>query len=829
MSFMPKDFTLSVDTIAGGSLRMFFYETQDTIADILEPGYAFGVDEYGAREGDIVLVYIDDPVEPQHHVTRIDTITDGAATLVLGDDSTSTIKPPVDMATTGNITLSGIQNIDGETGEEKKRVLVKDQDDAIENGIWVMTAGPWRRAKDFSANQDVRKGTLVMVTDGTENSNSLWYVTNDNPIQIGVTGILFERFIGEGELQDIVDEAQAFADKAQEWAENPVDVEVETGQFSSLHHAAKAALSASAAMLAGNLYDDTGAFEAATSPGDFGFVKGVADGQIFATYYENVGGTATDTGLSIPSYVAYALLAALIGSSDGPWEVRDALGNMLAHIANDETSIGGLVLRHIQLSSLEVQDPLGYVSVRLDALTSMINGFAFLADVPGATEIHDLVGYIIARFQQDESMINGVYFKPGGNELEIQDQIGYILWRAGLISTSSGGGSEPTQPSSTVPILGPCLYGVKGEPTALILDNLLDIRNDAGLCQATIQPEAGRSQPFEHSVLLDVGEMGAGATLAVRPRIWDGVTVSELPIEVRAFDPDDVGPATPIKIAVWGDSIPTYQGLYWQDVHLTRWGFDPVWIGTCVTDGNIPTATPHRFANDVTLLGETKPGHELADATYALTTTVSPLAPGSEAAYAGMTLSNKRLYNTALIAQDGSYPAGDVRNGYVIDFDWYFTRHGLDPADVFEVIYGTNDIKALTPGSVFDRIYSEMSLLHRRWREHDATKPMVITLPGTGRSAERDTIWATKYSQAIRALFKVLIDAADPNLHLVPVWAHAPSDTGYDMEASVTSPDPITGVTQRQQADDVHPTDGTREEIFRMQAAGTAYAFTHIV
>jgi hypothetical protein len=50
--------------------------------------------------------------------------------------------------------------------------------------------------------------------------------------------------------------AQTARDKANEWAENAEDTEVETGQFSALHHAAKASASATAAATARDLADD---------------------------------------------------------------------------------------------------------------------------------------------------------------------------------------------------------------------------------------------------------------------------------------------------------------------------------------------------------------------------------------------------------------------------------------------------------------------------------------------------------------------------------------------------------------------------------------------
>ena len=109
------------------------------------------------------------------------------------------IKPPVRVATTANITLSGYQTIDGVTlasGDANLRVLVKDQDSAIDNGIWVASSGAWTRAADFDGNRDVVKGSIVQVTEGSTQSGYQYRVTTSDPITIGTSEISFTQAIG---------------------------------------------------------------------------------------------------------------------------------------------------------------------------------------------------------------------------------------------------------------------------------------------------------------------------------------------------------------------------------------------------------------------------------------------------------------------------------------------------------------------------------------------------------------------------------------------------------------------------------------------------------
>lgn len=129
-----------------------------------------------------------------------------------GLSSATAIKGPVRAATTANISLTGLQTIDGVVLAAEDRVLVKDQTTASENGIWIADTGSWRRAKDFSNNRDVRKGTRVWVTDGTIRAETDFLVTAENPIIIGTTNVTFAAAtapIGDGAVgtTQLADEA----------------------------------------------------------------------------------------------------------------------------------------------------------------------------------------------------------------------------------------------------------------------------------------------------------------------------------------------------------------------------------------------------------------------------------------------------------------------------------------------------------------------------------------------------------------------------------------------------------------------------------------------
>lgn len=108
-----------------------------------------------------------------------------------GLSSSAAIKGPVKAATTANITLSGEQTIDGVAIVDGDRVLVKDQTTGSENGIYVADTGPWRRSKDFNRANDVRKGTMVFVNEGSLHQSTMWSVTSEDPIVVGTDTITF--------------------------------------------------------------------------------------------------------------------------------------------------------------------------------------------------------------------------------------------------------------------------------------------------------------------------------------------------------------------------------------------------------------------------------------------------------------------------------------------------------------------------------------------------------------------------------------------------------------------------------------------------------------
>lgn len=132
-----------------------------------------------------------DPTDPQDAATK--AYVDAARS---GLD----IKASVRAATTANITLSNTQTIDGVALSVGDRVLVKDQNTASQNGIYVVASGSWSRSTDADEPAEVTPGFFFFVEEGTVNADSGWVMTADGTITIGTTAITFAQFSGAGQI-----------------------------------------------------------------------------------------------------------------------------------------------------------------------------------------------------------------------------------------------------------------------------------------------------------------------------------------------------------------------------------------------------------------------------------------------------------------------------------------------------------------------------------------------------------------------------------------------------------------------------------------------------
>jgi len=100
------------------------------------------------------------------------------------------VKPPCRVQTTAAITLSGEQTVNGVAIVTGDRVLVKDQADPIDNGIYIADTAAWARAPDFDGSLDAVDGTLVLV-HAASGPDQIYELSATNPVIIGTSSLTF--------------------------------------------------------------------------------------------------------------------------------------------------------------------------------------------------------------------------------------------------------------------------------------------------------------------------------------------------------------------------------------------------------------------------------------------------------------------------------------------------------------------------------------------------------------------------------------------------------------------------------------------------------------
>jgi hypothetical protein len=93
-------------------------------------------------------------------------------------------KGPVRVASDTNLSLMGLPGlVDGVTVAEGDRVLLTNQTDPIENGIWIVRAGTWERPQDFLDGSEAASN-VVFSQEGTSYGDVGWLCTTNSGADI---------------------------------------------------------------------------------------------------------------------------------------------------------------------------------------------------------------------------------------------------------------------------------------------------------------------------------------------------------------------------------------------------------------------------------------------------------------------------------------------------------------------------------------------------------------------------------------------------------------------------------------------------------------------
>jgi hypothetical protein len=98
-------------------------------------------------------------------------------------------KPSCVVVATSNITLSGLQTIDGVAVTAGQRVLVVGQTTAAQNGVYLAASSAWSRDSDTITPQ-----AFWMIEQGATNGGTQWKVSTSGTITVGSTALTINQF-----------------------------------------------------------------------------------------------------------------------------------------------------------------------------------------------------------------------------------------------------------------------------------------------------------------------------------------------------------------------------------------------------------------------------------------------------------------------------------------------------------------------------------------------------------------------------------------------------------------------------------------------------------
>jgi phage-related tail fiber protein len=178
-----------------------------------------------------------DPTQNQDAATKayVDTVAQGIHTHTSCRLATAAALPTCTynngtsgVGATLTATANGALTVDGVSVVVDDRILVKNQANAFENGVYVVTAtgsagAAFILTRSTDMNQDVEfPGSFEFVEEGSTNADNGYVVSTNLPITIGTTGITWTQFSGAGQITagagltkngNIIDVATASSDR----------------------------------------------------------------------------------------------------------------------------------------------------------------------------------------------------------------------------------------------------------------------------------------------------------------------------------------------------------------------------------------------------------------------------------------------------------------------------------------------------------------------------------------------------------------------------------------------------------------------------------------
>ena len=457
--------------------------------------------------------------------------------------------------------------------------------------------------------------------------------------------------------------------------------------------------------------------------------------------------------------------------------------------------VAGLPVITSTAGGVAIGDAMGFIRAFFGIGEILLGGLRLLETGAGGVGIGDAAGFLQAHFGEREGYFYGLRVQPSDHPgVVFVDDFGFVAAAIGpgityLVGYEADSAVE-VLPAPPAIYAAPALAAAEGAEVTLYAEGLLPDRALIGSVDLTLIGASGVAVTSDRALTVQPDRLGASCDLIAAPRPWDGGARTIRPMSVHIAPVPAVAPEA-IRVLAIGDSITNRQAAYLMDQALTAWGYLPQWVGTMRGSASASNA------GDVTgPLGEGREGWETGDYTYAVTNRALVLPPGEEAVYLTMAKTDQRDRNPFIRAAAGGDAPEDVRNGQVLDFQFYLSRFGLAAPDLVLIGLGTNDVRDLEAGVIRAAVADNYALMIRRLRAALPDATILIWLPGTAREATRDQLWRDEYIPVLQGIADAMAAAGDARVILAPTWAMAPAMGGY-------APD-----------DPIHPIGGARAALF---------------
>jgi hypothetical protein len=448
------------------------------------------------------------------------------------------------------------------------------------------------------------------------------------------------------------------------------------------------------------------------------------------------------------------------------------------------------------------------------------DGFGY--DLLASLKALDAFGFLSERIKA-YMPLDAAQMISSDNKFLILDQNGFgydVLASLKAIDALKGPSAQRVAVDVSLPLITPKIAFWAAKQLSLDVSSLMRDRASQSLNQYVLASfvseyaeyciDATRTLTFPPTQAIN-----GTAYLFLRDKI-DQRTRSRSPLTIVAA-PDAVGVET-INLHCIGDSIVEMGGAPLAKRMLVDHGYTVNMIGTYLSG-----SVSYKGSVCGAELCEGRGGWMAKDLTHRDT---ARLPITSVADYKALSNADKKEFNPYIRPATGADNPADVNNGYIFDFADYLRKFGLTTPNVVYLGMGTNDINKRSLNDFTTNFALDIATVIRQIKAAAPATKIVLGLPSTSMTPQRNALWPTYYFTGIRALIAA---ASTFGVSIAPTWLACSGEVEYVW--ATTSTDPVTGTQlgNYEETDLLHPYAGSRFALYDLVSATLVAAFKNLI